>query len=56
MKHLKEVNMKYFEHLKFAWSIAFASFIHGIFPFLFSDYVTKKITGSPPRYRIPDDQ
>ncbi len=56
MKHLKEVNMNYIEHLKFAWSIAFASFIHGIFPWLFSDYVTKKITGSPPRYRVDNKQ
>lgn len=55
MKHLKEVNMGYFEHLKFAWSMAFASFIHGIFPRLFSNYVTKKITGSPPRYRVDKD-
>jgi hypothetical protein len=51
MKHLKEVKMNYFTHLKFAWSIAFASFIHGIFPMLFSNYVTTKITNSPPRYR-----
>ncbi len=56
MKHLKEVNMEYFEHLKFAWSIAFASFIHGIFPGLFSNYVTNKITGSPPRYRVDNIQ
>jgi len=56
MKHLKEVNMEYFEHLKFAWSIAFASFIHGIFPGLFSNYVTKKITGSLPRYRVDNIQ
>ena len=46
--------MGYFEHLKFAWSIAFASFIHGIFPNLFSNYVTTKITGSPPRYRVDE--
>lgn len=44
--------MGYFEHLKFAWSMAFASFIHGIYPDWFSDYVTTKITGSPPRYRV----
>lgn len=56
MKHLKEVNMGYLEHLKFAWSIAFASFIHGIFPGLFSNYVTKKITGSPPRYIVDSIQ
>lgn len=56
MKHLKEVNMGYFEHLKFAWSMAAASFIHGIFPWLFPDYVTKKITGSPPRFRVDNKQ
>jgi len=56
MKHLAEVNMNYVEHLKFAWSIAFASFVHGIFPCLFSDYVTKKITKSPPRYQINNNQ
>jgi hypothetical protein len=46
MKHLQEVNMTYFQHLRFAWSIAFAAFVHGIFPWLLTDYVTKKITGS----------
>ena len=56
MKHLKEVNMGYFQHLKFAWSMAAASFIHGIFPWLFPDYVTKKITGSPPRFRVDNKQ
>ena len=54
MNHLKEVNMTYWQHLKFAWSIAFVSFVHGIFPSLFSDYVTTKITGSPPRYKIEE--
>jgi hypothetical protein len=38
--------------LNLAWSIAFASFVHGIFPRLFPDYMTKKITGSLPRYRV----
>jgi len=56
MKHLREVRMNYFEHLRFAWGIAFASFVHGILPFLFSDYVTRKITGSPPRYRVDNYQ
>jgi len=56
MKHLREVRMNYFEHLRFAWGIAFASFVHGILPFLFSDYVTRKITGSQPRYRVDSDQ
>jgi hypothetical protein len=43
MKHLKEANMGYFEHLRFAWSLAAASFVHGIFPMLFEDYVSNKI-------------
>ena len=43
MKHLKEANMGYFAHLRFAWSLAAASLIHGVFPMLFTDYVSKKI-------------
>lgn len=43
MQHLKQAGMSYFQHLKFAWSIAGAAFIHGIFPWLFTDYVSNKI-------------
>lgn len=43
MKHLKENNMSYFAHLRFAWSLAAASLIHGVFPMLFTDYVSNKI-------------
>lgn len=43
MKHLKEAGMGYFAHLRFAWSLAAASLIHGVFPMLFTDYVSKKI-------------
>lgn len=43
MKHLEEAGMGYFEHLRFAWSMAIASFVHGIFPMLFTDYVSNKI-------------
>lgn len=32
MKHLKENSVTYFEHLRFAWSVAFVLFVHGLFP------------------------
>ena len=43
MKHLDEIGMTYFEHLRFAWSLAAASMIHGVFPMFFTDYVSNKI-------------
>ena len=43
MKHLKEVNMGYFEHLWFAWSMALALLVHGVFPSLFTTYASDKI-------------
>lgn len=43
MKHLKEVGMGYFEHLWFAWSMALALLIHGIFPSLFTTYASEKM-------------
>lgn len=43
MNHLTEAGMSYFAHLRFAWSLAAASLIHGVFPMFFTDYVSKKI-------------
>lgn len=43
MKHLKDVNMGYFQHLWFAWSMGFALLIHGVFPSLFTTYASDKI-------------
>jgi len=43
MKHLDDIKMTYFEHLRFAWSLAAASLIHGVFPMFFTDYVSNKI-------------
>jgi hypothetical protein len=34
MKHLKENNETYFEHLRFAWSVSFILFVHGLFPWI----------------------
>lgn len=30
--HLKEAGETYFEHLRFAWSVAFVLFVHGLLP------------------------
>ena len=30
--HLKEAGETYFEHLRFAWSVAFVLVVHGLFP------------------------
>ena len=43
MKHLKENNMGYFEHLWFAWSMAMALLVHGLVPDLFTTYASDKI-------------
>jgi len=43
MKHLKEISMGYFEHMWFAWSMALALLVHGIFPSLFTTYASDKI-------------
>ena len=45
MKHLNDADMTYFEHLRFAWSMAFALLIHGLIPSLFTTYVSDKMNG-----------
>ena len=44
MGHLKDVNMTYFEHLIFAWSMGLALLVHGIFPMLFTTYASDKMS------------
>ena len=43
MKHLKENNMSYLEHLLFAWSMALALLVHGLIPVLFTTYASDKM-------------
>lgn len=43
MKHLEEIDMTYWQHMRVALSISAASFVHAIFPSLYTDYVSKKI-------------
>lgn len=37
MKHLEEINESYFQHLRFAWSVAFVLLVHGLFPMIWED-------------------
>jgi len=34
IKHLEWINEGYFEHLRFAWSVAFVMFVHGLLPWV----------------------
>lgn len=34
MSHLKEINENYFQHLWFAWRVAFVLLVHGLLPFV----------------------
>jgi hypothetical protein len=43
MKHLDEVNETYFEHLRFAWSVAFILLVHGLFPQIWVDKASRMI-------------
>jgi len=37
MKHLEEVNESYFQHLRFAWRVAFVLLVHGLFPMIWEN-------------------
>ena len=43
MNHLREVNMGYFEHLRFAWLTAAGLVIHGLFPDLLVTYASDRL-------------
>ena len=50
MKHLKEHNMTYIQHLILAWTYAYKlmvmsliAVVHGILPFAFKTYVSDKL-------------
>jgi hypothetical protein len=45
MNHLKEINETYFEHLCFAWTVAFILFVHGVFPQLWIDKASGMMEG-----------
>ena len=41
MKHLRDVNMNYFQHLGRAWGIAVILVVHGIYPDVWRDKASK---------------
>ena len=43
MKHLEDVNESYFQHLRFAWSVAFVLLVHGLLPFVWIDKASRMI-------------
>ena len=43
MKHLKEQNTTYFRHLAQAWVMGVVLFIHGVIPWILTDWVSKRI-------------
>ena len=50
MSHLKDINLSWGRHLRFAWGLAFSLFllsltalVHGLFPFIFTSTVSDKI-------------
>ena len=34
IRHLEVIHESYFEHLRFAWYVAFVMFVHGLFPWV----------------------
>jgi len=34
IKHLEVIHETYFEHLRFAWSVAFVMIVHGLLPWI----------------------
>ena len=51
MKHLKDIELSYFEHLRRAWTISFVSFIHGLFPFIWETKTKELVNGDPQDFK-----
>ena len=45
MSHLKETGLNYFRHMRRAFHISFVSFVHGIFPNVWTHKVSDIIKG-----------
>ena len=44
MRHLKVIHETYFEHLWFAWSVAFVMIVHGLMPWVWQFKATEMMT------------
>lgn len=54
-KHLKEIELSYFEHLRRAWTVSFVSFVHGLFPFIWETKAKDIINGDPKDFKVKHD-
>ena len=43
MKHLDDVDMTYFQHMRHAWSIAFVLLVHGLIPCIWETKAKDKL-------------
>ena len=43
LKHLQEAGETYFEHLRFAWSVAFVMIVHGLLPWVWEYHATGRM-------------
>ena len=43
MKHLKDVNMNYIQHMIHAWRMAGILIVHGLFPWIWETKVSEEI-------------
>lgn len=41
IKHLQWIDESYFEHMYFAWSVAFVLIVHGLFPWMWQFKATE---------------
>ena len=41
IQHLEWINESYFEHLRFAWSVAFVMIVHGLLPWVWQFRATE---------------
>jgi hypothetical protein len=49
MSHLTENNVTYFQHLRFAWGVAFVLLVHGLLPFIWTTRGTELLCKDPAR-------
>ena len=49
MSHLTDNNVTYFQHLRFAWTVSFILFVHGLFPFIWTTRGSELLCKDPAR-------
>lgn len=44
INHLEWIDESYFEHMRFAWSVAFVMFVHGLMPWVWQFKATEMMS------------